>query len=280
MNETTYTTNGYTSTMNSISKDSNTKYVRNIITRDVLYSDSTPTNNISINLTNNTTSNQSRTSIYLTPETIELQTGNSREIFDPNNINLTSSVITLNSRISKTLAITLNSMLSVEYDNNVMFYIVPRSSDVTKCDFTVNGKVIADNVSTSMTITHETDVTDYNLGSFCETTGLIYSNYEKVGITDCITGVKVSTTLSVKILGIITDNNQFASHGDVLVKVVDGEYHLGDLLVPTENGARVATDDEKMFICLNGLPKVRVMSITDNRIPKIDNQVCVAAFIS
>jgi hypothetical protein len=62
--------------------------------------------------------------------------------------------------------------------------------------------------------------------------------------------------------------------------VIDGEYRLGDLLVPCENGARVATDEEKITIMMNGLPKVRVMSITDPRIPKINDQVCVAAFIS
>jgi hypothetical protein len=183
------------------------------------------------------------------------------------------------------------SGIKLGYNTDTMFTCVPRGAN-SKYDLTVYGNIVADNVQSSMTITHETDVSDYNIGRFCESTGLIYSGYEEVnvkdcptkgpgvGITDCITGIKLATTLTTKILGIMTTETQFASHGDVLVKVIDGEYHLGDLLVPTENGARVATEEEKMFIMLNGLPRVRVMSITDNRIPKLDNQVCVAAFIS
>jgi hypothetical protein len=103
--------------------------------------------------------------------------------------------------------------------------------------------------------------------------------------------MKLSTALSNRVLGIITDNNQltassssscgsFASHGDVLVVVDDGEYHLGDLLVPTLTGARVATDEDKLFIMLNGLPRVRVTSVDANVLPKINNKVCVACFIS
>jgi hypothetical protein len=160
-----------------------------------------------------------------------------------------------------------------------MFYCVPRT-DFSECDFYVSGDIHSHNVQASMTITHETDIEVLSLGRFCETTGLIYSKYKEVGIKDCITGVKVATTLSTKLLGIITSDKHFASHGDVLVKVVDGEYHLGDLLIPTENGARVANEEEKLFIMINGLPKVRVMSIIDNRIPKINDQVCAAAFIS
>jgi hypothetical protein len=62
--------------------------------------------------------------------------------------------------------------------------------------------------------------------------------------------------------------------------VDDGEYHLGDLLVPTPTGSRVATDEDKLFIMLNGLPRVRVTCVDGNTLPKINDKVCVACFIS
>jgi hypothetical protein len=130
-------------------------------------------------------------------------------------------------------------------------------------------------VSSNMTITHHTS-TDDLIGRFCETTGVIYDGYDKVTSKDCITKQKLSTELNNKILGIITDKNEFASHGDVLVAVDKGEYQLGDLLVPTETGARVATNDEKLIIMVNGLPRVRITAITDPRIP----EGFVACFLS
>jgi hypothetical protein len=144
---------------------------------------------------------------------------------------------------------------------------------------TWNGKQIA-TVNDNMTITHHTSTEDSPIGRFCETTGVIYDGYDKVGIKDCITKQKLSTQLNNKILGIITGKDEFASHGDVLVVVDEGEYCLGDLLVPTETGARVATNDEKVIIMINGLPRVRVTAIIDDRIPKINGKVCLACFIS
>jgi hypothetical protein len=129
------------------------------------------------------------------------------------------------------------------------------------------------------TITHHTQIVGSGIGRFCETTGVIYDGYPTVGITDCITQQKIATTLNTKILGVITGPQQFASHGDVLVMVDDGEYKLGDLLVPTATAAKVATEDEKLFIMVNGLPRVRVTAITDARIPKLDDKVCLACFI-
>jgi hypothetical protein len=79
---------------------------------------------------------------------------------------------------------------------------------------------------------------------------------------------------------VFANDGAFASHGDVLVIVDDGEYHLGDLLVPTTTGSRVATEEEKLFIMINGLPRVRVTSIDGNVLPKIEERVCVACFMS
>jgi hypothetical protein len=52
-----------------------------------------------------------------------------------------------------------------------------------------------------------------------------------------------------------------------LVKVDDGEYVLGDILVPTETGSRVATEEEELFIMRKGLPRVRVTAVLDDKIP-------------
>jgi hypothetical protein len=140
--------------------------------------------------------------------------------------------------------------------------------------FKFNGEIKADNIQPSMTITHETDVSNPILGRFCETTGEIYP--VKRSFKDCITGVTVSTSISTKILGIIVSETQFASHGDVLVRIIDS-FSIGDLLVPTENGSRIATEQEKLFIMMNGLPRVRIMS---SEVTKINDQDYVACFIS
>jgi hypothetical protein len=52
------------------------------------------------------------------------------------------------------------------------------------------------------------------------------------------------------------------------------------LLVPTLTGAKVANEEEKLFIMINGLPRVRVTSVDSNVLPKINDKACVACFIS
>jgi hypothetical protein len=168
-------------------------------------------------------------------------------------------------------------------------------------DMIFNGDIHAHNLE-NMTVTHMTEVYDPHIGRFCETTNELFDYDRPINVTDCICKVKLSTVLSNKILGIITKDNQltasssespipkdevrsspcgsFASHGDVLVIVDDGEYHIGDLLVPTLTGSRVATDEDKLFMMLNGLPRVRITCINGNYLPKINNRACVACFIS
>jgi hypothetical protein len=154
----------------------------------------------------------------------------------------------------------------------------------TVIDF--NGNIYAWNIS-SMTVTHKTNVKDVaneqaqlRIGRFCETTGELYDYERGIKITDCICKVKLSTALNTKVLGIITSEDSFASHGDVLVVVDDGEYHLGDLLIPTQTGARIATEDEKLFIMINGLPRVRITCIDGRSLPLISERACVACFIA
>jgi hypothetical protein len=158
-------------------------------------------------------------------------------------------------------------------------------------NMSINGNVIAHNI-TNMTVTHETEISYPELGRFCEITGELHDYGQNpqdaehpysprpIGIIDCIGKMTLATNLSTKVFGIITANNCFASHGDVLVIVDEGEYHIGDMLVPTLTGSRVATDEDKLFIMLNGLPRVRITCVDGNVLPKINDKVCVACFIS
>ena len=100
-------------------------------------------------------------------------------------------------------------------------------------------------------------------GTFCETTGKIYDKYKEIGPTDCICQVKQSTSLNKKIVGIITSEKDFASHGDVLVRVNSLEgLEVGDILIPDSTGfARKAAESELMFIMMYGIPLVKITSL-------------------
>ena len=111
----------------------------------------------------------------------------------------------------------------------------------------------------SNTITHTTE-SDYpdNLeaGIFVETTGEIYKeadfissyqNEEGETITEtipknpyenCICKIKRANSLNKNIVGVLTSTNpvKFATHGDVLIKVISDTYTLGDILIPTIDG--------------------------------------------
>ena len=128
--------------------------------------------------------------------------------------------------------------------------------------------------SESHTITHLTNIPESaEIGTFCETNGGIFDGYIKTASTDCICKVVQSNTLNSKIVGIICDKNKFASHGDVLVKVVPGTYNLGDILCPDITGkARVATETEKQFMMINAIPRPKITAFTED-------QSLVACFI-
>ena len=128
--------------------------------------------------------------------------------------------------------------------------------------------------SQSHTITHLTNIPENaEIGTFCETNGGIFDGYIKTTSTDCICKVVQSNTLNSKIVGIICDKNKFASHGDVLVKVVPGTYNLGDILCPDITGkARVATETEKQFMMINAIPRPKITAFTED-------QSLVACFI-
>ena len=149
-------------------------------------------------------------------------------------------------------------------------YIRMTGTEVNIMTFSSEGVVINKQAG-SQTITHETNVLgltmdglyrNAEIGTFCETNGGIYDGYEKIDSTDCICQVIQSSTLNAKIVGVITSENQFASHGDVLMKVVPGTYKLGDILAPDITGrARVATETELQYMMLHAIPRPKITSL-------------------
>ena len=129
--------------------------------------------------------------------------------------------------------------------------------------------------ASSQTITHNTNIIG-EIGSFCEATGEIYDGYAKINNTDCICKVKQSTSLNKKIVGIICSENDFASHGDVLVRVNSLEgLEIGDILCPDSNGfTRKATESDLMFMMLHSIPMPEITCLETG----IENMV--ATFIN
>ena len=113
----------------------------------------------------------------------------------------------------------------------------------------------------SQTITHITNIVgNFEIGTFCEANGNIYDGYEKINNTDCICAVKQATLLNKKIVGIISSEDEFASHGDVLVKIAPETIcEVGDILCPDERGyGRVASEDELIFMMMYAIPRPKI----------------------
>ena len=117
-------------------------------------------------------------------------------------------------------------------------------------------------VNSNETVTHTTNVVG-EIGTFCESTGDIYDGYEHVSHTDCICKVRTSTSLNKRIVGIICSEDEFASHGDVYVRVNDiNGLEVGDILCPDENGyGKKADEAELMLMVLHAIPRPKITSL-------------------
>jgi hypothetical protein len=123
----------------------------------------------------------------------------------------------------------------------------------------------------SNTITHQTNIIDFDpsqIGTFCASTGELANVYGTDYVptleraTDAICKVRATNMISSSVVGIITGPNTFASHGDVLCVVDEGSYNVGDIIVPSSTGlCRIATNDEKLLIAINGMPRVKITAI-------------------
>ena len=126
----------------------------------------------------------------------------------------------------------------------------------------------------SFTVTHETGANEELIvGTFCETDGTIYEKFkDDIKPTDCICNIKQSTSMNKNIIGVTvsTDPIKFATHGDVLLKVVNDTYNVGDILVPGQGGyGKKPSSDEIMSCLLNRIPTAKIISLDTG----IDNEV-------
>lgn len=143
-------------------------------------------------------------------------------------------------------------------------------------NLTVNGTII-DN----MTITHTTQFDNElfediaELGTFIISTPNVYkfANTTKSPYEDCITKImpyKSLTNISA-VIGVLTNIDKinhtcrFATHGDILIKVIADKYNIGDILVPTINGyAKKGTQQEIMNCLINKVNTVKIISLNSS----------------
>ena len=167
---------------------------------------------------------------------------------------------------------------TAEVEKEVISTVIENNNAITTInDTTVLNDVIINGSlqnNGSQTITHLTSSSEsLVIGTFCETDGTIYDKFkDNVQPTDCICNIKQSTKLNKNIIGITvsTDPIKFATHGDVLIKVVNDTYNVGDILVPGQGGyGKKPTSDELMTCLLNKIPTAKITSLETG----IDNEV-------
>jgi hypothetical protein len=147
------------------------------------------------------------------------------------------------------------AMLFIHTSNNQLMVQNKKGVNVGLVDL-ANGKRI-----TNETVIHTTNIVgNFEIGTFCEANGNIYDGYEKINNTDCICAVKQATLLNKKIVGIVINQNEFASHGDVLVRIAPETIcEVGDILCPDERGyGRVASEDELIFMMMYAIPRPKI----------------------
>ena len=169
---------------------------------------------------------------------------------------------------------TSDKYLEIGIDTDYFIRLSKNSNETTiNGNLIVNGTVIQ---SGSQTVTHLTGTNNDNeliVGTFCETDGTIYDKFkDNIKPTDCICNIKQSTSMNKNIIGVTvsTDPIKFATHGDVLIKVVNDTYNVGDILVPGQGGyGKKPSSDELMSCLLNRIPTAKIISLDTG----IDNEV-------
>lgn len=235
-----------------------------------------------INTTDLTASNINTTSI--TADTIN---GYKLKLVD--NYHELPEIVVINDRsvveIGRHLDFHDDTSTSIDYQGRISYkYDNFHCSDTFIVD---NGDLQASNIKSSkgnlndvitkissFTVTHETGANEELIvGTFCETDGTIYEKFkDNVQPDDCICNIKQSTSLNKNIIGVTvsTDPIKFATHGDVLIKVVNDTYNVGDILVPGQGGyGKKPSSDEIMSCILNRIPTAKIISLDTG----IDNEV-------
>ena len=81
---------------------------------------------------------------------------------------------------------------------------------------------------------------------------------------NCICKIKRANSINKNIVGVLTSVNpvKFATHGDVLIKVISDTYSLGDVLIPTIDGyAKKATSGEMYDALFMMIPRAKITSL-------------------
>ena len=84
---------------------------------------------------------------------------------------------------------------------------------------------------------------------------------------NCICKVKRANSLNKNIVGVLTSVNpvKFATHGDVLIKVISDTYNLGDILIPTIDGyGKKATSGEIYDSLFMMIPRAKITALITN----------------
>ena len=84
---------------------------------------------------------------------------------------------------------------------------------------------------------------------------------------NCICKVKRAHSLNKNIVGVLTSVNpvKFATHGDVLIKVISDTYQLGDILIPTIDGyGKKATSGEIYDSLFMMIPRAKITALITN----------------
>ena len=84
---------------------------------------------------------------------------------------------------------------------------------------------------------------------------------------NCICKVKRAMSLNKNIVGVLTSVNpvKFATHGDVLIKVISDTYQLGDILIPTIDGyGKKATSGEIYDSLFMMIPRAKITALLTN----------------
>ena len=174
--------------------------------------------------------------------------------------------------------IVIIGLRTAEVEKEVISTVIENSNAITTIDDTtvLNDVIINGSLQNngSQTITHLTGSSEsLVVGTFCETDGTIYDKFkDNIKPTDCICNIKQATSLNKNIIGVTvsTDPIKFATHGDVLIKVVNDTYNVGDILVPGQGGyGKKPSSDEIMSCILNRIPTAKIISLDTG----IDNEV-------
>ena len=148
--------------------------------------------------------------------------------------------------------------IQTKYVKHVEIKTRPTAEPITYATYDEEGNKLTDDI--------------YGVEEYEEITSVPVQGDEKNPYEDCICKVKRSNALNKNIVGVLTSINpvKFATHGDVLIKVVMDTYNLGDVIIPTINGyGKKASNGEIYDSMVMMIPRAKITSL----LTKVPNTV-------